>query len=89
MSKLYVGPERTGSRCKGIAFRLSSVRTPTYWLQTWRTCGEKIASPDRILTSGRLMEFSVSCLDHLEGGPAFVRRCSMAEFISNQSKETP
>ena len=34
------------------------------------------------------MEFSVSCLDHLEGGPVFVRGSSMAESISNQDKET-
>lgn len=60
MSKLCVALERTGSPCKDIAFRLSSARTPICWLQTWRTYGKKIANPDRILTFGRLMEFSVS-----------------------------
>lgn len=88
MSKLCAGLERTGSPCKDIAFRLSSARTPTCWLQTWRTYGKKIANPDRILTFGRLMEFSVSCLDHLGRGSVSVRRSSMAELISNQNKET-
>lgn len=77
-----------GVTVQGHAFRLSSARTLTCWLQIWRTYGKKIANPDRILTFGRLMEFSVSCLDHLGDGPVFVRRSSMAEFISNQNKET-
>lgn len=43
---------------------------------------------NRLLTFSGLMEFSGSCLDHLNGGSVFVRGFSMAECISNQNKET-